>query len=262
MPLKQLSIEYEEKFRSLQNIVGDLGKVPDEAFVKPMYEKLNELSLNLGALLNEKTHFEQEVAAYDRDIAEIDRKIDKVNRTIEEKEKDALKLSLTKKAEKALSTYKRELGLRKVENFKNEFLTIFRDLHRKKEVISNITIDPDTFNITLYDSKNAVITKESLSAGEKEIYAIALLTALAKASGQNLPFIIDMPLGRLDSEHRDRIVERFFPYASHQLIIFSTNTEIEKKYFEVLKPKISHSYNLIYDQEYGNARIEEGFFWK
>ena len=260
--LKELSIEYEEKFRLLQDIVGDLGKVPDEAFVRPMYEKLNELNLNLGALLNEKSHFEQEVAAFDRDIEEVDRKIDKVSRTVEEKEKDALKLSLTKKAERALSTYKRELALRKVENFKNEFLTIFRDLHRKKDLLSKITIDPETFNITLYDSKNAVITKESLSAGEKEIYAIALLTALAKASGQNLPFIIDMPLGRLDSEHRDRIVERFFPYASHQLIVFSTNTEIEKKYFEALKPNISHSYNLVYDQEYGNARVEEGFFWK
>ncbi len=260
--LKQLSSEYEEKFRLLREIEGDLGKVPDEAFVKPMFEKLDELNLNLGALLNEKSHLEQEVAAFDNDIAEVERKIDKVNHTIEEKEKDTRKLSLTKKAEKALSTYKRELALRKVENFKNEFLIIFQDLHRKKDLIANITIDPGTFNITLYDSKNAVITKESLSAGEKEIYAIALLTALAKASGQNLPFIIDMPLGRLDSEHRDRIVERFFPYASHQLIVFSTNTEIEKKYFEVLKPNISHSYNLIYDQEYGDARVEEGFFWK
>jgi len=260
--IKTLSNEYEEKFRLLQGIVGDLGKVPDEAFIKPMYEKLNELNLNLGALLNEKSHFEQEVAAFDRDIAEIDRKIEKVNSSVEEKEKDTLKLSLAKKAEEALSTYKRELALRKVDNFKTEFITIFQDLHRKKDLIANITIDPGTFNITLYDSKNAEITKESLSAGEKEIYAIALLTALAKTSGQNLPFIIDMPLGRLDSEHRDRIVERFFPYASHQLIVFSTNTEIEKKYFEVLKPSISHSYNLIYDQEYGNARIEEGFFWK
>ncbi|MCK5869492.1 MAG: hypothetical protein KAG45_02400 [Methyloprofundus sp.] len=74
------------------------------------------------------------------------------------------------------------------------------------------------------------IPKESLSAGERQIYAIAMLDALAKTSSRKLPMIIDTPLGRLDSKHRKKLVENYFPSASHQVIILSTDTEIGKTY--------------------------------
>ncbi len=256
-----LSSEYEKKYRALQNIVGDLKKVPNEEFVKPMYEKLNEINVNLGQMLNEKQHMENDVATLEREKEEIVRKIDKLTKHIEENEKETAKLKLSQKAERVLTIYKHELVMKKVDAFRREFLAIFRELHRKKDLIDQIEIDPATFKVTLYDSKKATITKESLSAGEQEIYAISLITALARASGQNLPFIIDMPLGRLDTVHRDKIIEHFFPNASHQVIIFSTNTEIDKHYFELLKPNLSHSYNLKYDHQHGRTYKEEGYFW-
>jgi DNA sulfur modification protein DndD len=259
--LKELSGKHEDAFKKLRETVAQLEKVPDEDLIKPMYEKLNQLNLELGAVQNEKKHLEEEVAALERHIEELDREIGRINKKIEANQKETVKLDLAKKAEKVLSIYKRELALQKIEVFKKEFLSIFRELHRKKDVVRQIEIDPASFDITLYDGKQAVIKTESLSAGEKEIYAIALLTALARSSGQNLPFIIDTPLGRLDTVHRDRIVQRFFPSASHQMLIFSTNTEIDKKYFEVLKPNISRSYNLVYDQDSKRTRVEEGYFW-
>ena len=64
-----------------------------------------------------------------------------------------------------------------------------------------------------------MLHKDELSAGEKQIYAIAILEALAKTSGRHLPIIIDTPLGRLDSEHCTKLINNYFPYASHQVII-------------------------------------------
>ena len=259
--LKDISGKHEDVFKKLRETAAQLEKVPDEDIIKPMHEKLNQINLELGALKNEKKHLEEEVAEFERRIEELNREILKIDKKIEANQKETVKLDMAKKAEKILSIYKRELVLQKVEVFKKEFLSIFSELHRKKDVVRQIEIDLASFDITLYDSKQSVIKTDSLSAGEKEIYAIALLTALARSSGQNLPFIIDMPLGRLDTVHRDRIVQRFFPSASHQIIIFSTNTEIDKRYFEVLKPSISRSYNLVYDQESKRTRVEEGYFW-
>ena len=66
--------------------------------------------------------------------------------------------------------------------------------------------------------------------------ATAVLWALAKTSGRPLPFMIDTPLARLDSNHRNNLVEKFFPIVSHQILIFSTDEEIKNQYYEKLKP--------------------------
>ncbi|MGD2085011.1 MAG: DNA sulfur modification protein DndD [Candidatus Aminicenantes bacterium] len=259
--IKELSRQHDELFLNLRETVTQLERVPDESSIKPLYETLNKLNLEFGAIQNEKKHLDESIAADKRKIEEIERGIERINKQIEANHKGTLKIHLTKQVERALTLYKNELALQKINAFKSEFLLFFRSLHRKKDLIQQIEIDPGSFDITLYDSKKSVIKPESLSAGEKEIYAIALLTALAKSSRRNFPFIIDMPLGRLDTVHRERIIEHFFPHASHQMIIFSTNTEIDRHYFEVLKPYISHSYNLVYDQEIKRTYVEEGYFW-
>ena len=113
-----------------------------------------------------------------------------------------------------------------------------------KKIFNRAVIEPETFAVTLYDLSERPVPKEQLSAGEKQIYAIAILWALAKTSGRPLPFIVDTPLGRLDSDHRLNLVQNFFPVASHQVIIFSTDTEIDKGYFEELSEHLSKSYQI------------------
>ena len=44
--------------------------------------------------------------------------------------------------------------------------------------------------------------------------------------------IIDTPLGRLDSDHRHRLIESYFPYASHQIVVLSTDTELDQQNFK------------------------------
>jgi len=74
--------------------------------------------------------------------------------------------------------------------------------------------------------------------------------------------MIDTPLGRLDADHRENIVQNFFPHASHQIILFSTDTEIDQRLFEKLQPYISKAYHLEYDESARTARASSGYFWK
>jgi DNA sulfur modification protein DndD len=260
--LEKLTSKYESSFRKLERIYFELEKVPDEELVKPMYETLNQLNHKKGGFANEKSHLQKEISTLERENDELKRKIQKFEKRIEETRGKSIKSGLVNKARDVLKVYKRELALKKIENLETEFLSIFGSLHQKKDLINCIEVSPETFDIQLFDSKNKSIPKESLSSGEKEIYAISLLAALTRVSGQNLPFLIDMPLGRLDNVHRVRIINKFIPYASHQMILFSTNTEIDKELFKVLKPYISRSYNLDYDNEEKQSFVKERYFWK
>ena len=138
----------------------------------------------------------------------------------------------------------------------------FNQLCRKHGLVKRIEIDPRTFAVMLYDRQDRSIPKAELSAGEKQIYAISMLWGLAKTSGRPLPMIIDTPLGRLDSDHRRRLIEHYFPYASHQVVVLSTDTELDKQNFEMLSPHVSHAYHLVYDPIEGSTSAEKRYFWK
>lgn len=260
--LEKLTAAYEKNFRNLEKIHSELAKAPDEELIKPMFETLNALNQKKGELVNERSHYHEEISKLSREIEELRRREEKIEQKIEVNRKKIVKIDLVNKAQHVLSVYRRELALKKVDNFKQEFLSIFNDLHRKRDLIGSIDIDPDHFDIRLLDNNKKLIPKELLSSGEKELYAVSLLTALTRVSGQNLPFLIDMPLGRLDKQHRDLVINNFIPYASHQMILFSTNSEIDRGLFDVLTPYISRSYSLEYDNEENQTLVKERYFWK
>jgi DNA sulfur modification protein DndD len=74
---------------------------------------------------------------------------------------------------------------------------------------------------------------------------------------------IDTPLGRLDSSHRRHLVERYFPQASHQVLLFSTDTEIELEALKTLRDResIASEYLLSHDMQSQATVVKSGYFW-
>lgn len=133
-------------------------------------------------------------------------------------------------------------------------------LMRKSALVQKIKIDPETFALSLYNRDGREIAPEWLSAGERQLLVVAILWGLARASGRSMPVIIDTPLGRLDSEHRDNLVQSYFPNASHQVILLSTDEEIVGHRLSALDPYIGHKYRLVYDESQDTTRIQAGYF--
>jgi DNA sulfur modification protein DndD len=116
--------------------------------------------------------------------------------------------------------------------------------------------------ITLFDKEGNALPKQRLSEGEKQIFAISVLWGLAQASPRPLPAIIDTPMARLDSEHRDHLIQRYFPHASHQVIILSTDTEVTQEFYNELEPHLARAYHLNYDETTKVTTPVEGYFWR
>lgn len=159
-----------------------------------------------------------------------------------------------------LQRYEEQLLELKLSQLQAAFVSRFNHLVRKENFVVDARIDRSSFDTVLIDAAGREIHKSSLSAGEKQIYAIAMLWALAHSSGRELPMIIDTPLARLDTAHRAALVERYFPEASHQVIVLSTDTEIDDPLLEKLGPKISHSFRLDYDHAAKSTVVMSGYF--
>ncbi len=197
-----------------------------------------------------------------RDVAQL--KMDKISedemniRFAEDDRQRMLKHSL--RVRETLGKFRTNIVRRHASNIEALMLESFRKLLRKKDLIKNLAINPSTFETTLTGQNGKALPFDRLSAGEKQLLATSLLWGLARASGRPVPTIIDTPLGRLDSSHRRHLIERYFPNASHQVLLLSTDEEICGTYFSALKPFVARTYLLTHNEETGQSRIEPGYF--
>ena len=77
---------------------------------------------------------------------------------------------------------------------------------------------------------------------------------------KKLPVIIDTPLSRLDSQHRTSVITTYFPNASEQIIILSTDTEIDRSYYDMIQDSIGDEFTLVYNEETKSTSIKKGYF--
>lgn len=105
------------------------------------------------------------------------------------------------------------------------------------------------------------IDLNTLSKGERQIFILALYWAIIQISEKHIPFVIDTPYARIDANHREEISSKFFPNISSQVVILSTDEEITRDYYEIIKPYISKEYLLRNDQSENKTTVTKGYFF-
>lgn len=130
-----------------------------------------------------------------------------------------------------------------------------------KTVIQRIEID-QTGAVRIFDAAGVDISLAEASAGENQIFATSLISAVAGLVGSQLPLVIDTPLGRLDTGHRERVLD-FFMTGGSQVIILSQPEEVGGKYYEQIAGHVSAEYTLSYRSDngsLGSTILESGYF--
>lgn len=244
-----------------QSVALALRQIPSDEILQPYVNRLNSLYQKLGNLEGQLTQIDEKIRVLENKYSESRRLFVKAYMALRSEEKLEMRLELVEKTQKVLEKYLFEQTRRKLRSLEELLVARFRELGRKDDFVTKIEIDEFDLSVTLFDSQENVIPKKQLSAGEQQMFAIAMIWALRQLSGRPYPVVIDTPLGRLDSDHRENLVNQYFPHVSHQVILFSTDTEVDRSYFEELQPFISHSYHLDFDESQGATKVREGYFW-
>jgi len=259
--MKATGVELESLHRELDRVETQFRKVPADDILKPLLAEMYSLHQGLADASKQLLQADEEIKINELRIADARRKHMAVSNQLQEAAGQASKIRLVHNVQTALDEYKGELLKRKITQIEEIFSECFTTLHRKKDALRKVRINPNNFSVTLYDKREQALPKEQLSAGEKQIYAVSMLWALGKTSGRPLPVIIDTPLARLDSDHRRLLIHNYFPAASHQTLILSTDTEVDQTYMNGLKRDIAHSYRLDFDPDEQSTKISPGYFW-
>jgi DNA sulfur modification protein DndD len=164
------------------------------------------------------------------------------------------------KLKNTMKSFADELIRENVTGLEEHIAAKFFDLSRKNNLITGVKICPDSFKLTLLDNNKNPMSPSRLSAGERQLLAIAILWGLAEASGKEIPTVIDTPLGRLDGKHRTKLINNYFPKASSQVILLSTDEEITGQYYTQLEPAICREYHISYNEQEQTSTFTEGYF--
>ena len=257
--------EHGEAQSALAKIERQLASAPDREALSKIFQARAE-AMELAARAEER------LRAIDTDLEKVSReheaKWNAFTRSMEsavheqfEREATSRIVTHSSAVRQSLHQFRGAVVQRHVRRIETLVLESFRQLLRKETLVANLRIDPGTFVLSLYGSDGRLLSPERLSAGERQLLAVSIIWGLARASGRPLPAVIDTPLGRLDSHHRTHLVERYFPYASHQVLLLSTDEEIDERYYAKLKPSIGRAYRLASDARTGVTRVETGYFW-
>ena len=256
--INKIEEEYEKKIQLI-------NKIPTEDDIKPLIEKQNKLIEEKGKLVTRSNVLTALKSTKNGPLIKINIELRKLYD--ERSNQDIINLDKKRfvdysiKVKNILSSFHVKVLDHHIKKLEKYILESFNNLHRKKDFVKSIKIDTTSFDLKIYEKKNIEVDTNKLSAGERQLLAVAILWGLAKASKSTAPTIIDTPLGRLDSEHRLNLVEQYFPTAAKQVILLSTDEEINKKYHEYIKPYLSRSYKVEYDQKINGSKLQEGYFF-
>lgn len=242
-----------------------LAGVPDKKLIKDLVEERNEAIDALAVAKDELRRGEEQLEeAKSRRVRigiDLERAQQKRVKTLIEIEELDRIVKYAEKARDTLEKFGEALLRRHISRLEVAVLQSFKALMRKSGLIHDLRIDTDKSNLTLADSDGEPIDPGRLSAGERQLLAISLLWGLAKVAGNKLPSVIDTPLGRLDSRHRQHLVDRYFPKAGRQVLLLSTDEEIDENLLSRLKPSLAHTYTLVHDDTTFTTTVEAGYWW-
>lgn len=160
----------------------------------------------------------------------------------------------------ALNEFKVRLQREKIAQLSQTATQCFRSLVEKDSLIRAIKVDTDTLDVTIWGSDGKEVLKTQLSAGEQQMFAVSIIWALALTSGYKAPVVIDTPMARLDSSNRANFVTKYLPAASSQVVVLSTDEEINGRYLDMIRGNVADYYTLLYNEDAQCTSIVSGYF--
>jgi len=260
----KLLVDLSKKLSEVESIQGRLLAVPDDQKIKPLIEKVQNLELEKQRIESEikvlESHKNQ--TSLDLSVAEGDLNklmIELSDGRAEEERGRLMKMRL-QSGKKILSAFSDLIREKHIARLEVKIKDCMDALLRKKTFLKSVSIDKNSYQLTIKVEGKGSIPAAKLSAGERQLLAISVLWALASLSEKKLPTIVDTPLGRLDSKSRKNLTENYFPNAGSQVILLSTDEEIVGSYYKSLKPVIAREYVIEYDEGSQSSVVRPGYF--
>lgn len=246
----QLNTEYlyiKNQLDSINRKLRDAENNAEDEYISSLREKKDNIINNIIRYDNEIEALNRKIGEQSNELKAYRQRQEILRRKIDESSVYSQKERKTKQLIMRLQNFIVQFKDEKKKSLEAKMLQSLSILMHKKNFIQRVDVDinatGDDIDIVLYSKSDKIIDKSSLSMGERQMYASALLSSLVDESEIEFPVFIDSPMQKFDEQHAENIIRYFYPNVSKQVVIFPLiNKELTEKEYSILLPKICRAY--------------------
>jgi len=247
-----------QALKQVQNEVGRTEAIAPH--VDSKRERLVQINLKIQDLDSEIGAVEREINALQSLTSQANKKLQLLSGQLNQSEPSTRRATRADEVAAMIDNIVEEAVPSQIGAIASAMTSAHRSMSHKKGLVERITIDQNC-NVKLLNSEGLDIRGYDLSAGEKQIFTQALISAVSSVSGRVFPMVVDTPLGRLDIEHRKGVL-RHLAKRGHQVILLSTNTEVVGEYLNEISPHVQKRYIIDFEKigDIGQSSVRHGYF--
>ncbi len=238
-----------------RRIETDLQRAPDDDVLAPIHAEISRLRETQLSKQRRQTALNEQIGSLQFQRNEKFRLLQYALEQYEKARHVEKQAVLAQRTKLVLRTYKDILTRQRLQMLEEALQQSFNKICRKEYLLSRVRINPDNFSIQLEDGGGNILDLNNFSAGERQLYALALLWALRQVSARQLPLVVDTPLARLDEVHRWRFIHDYVPLVSDQVILFTTDAELDTNLLAEVKPYLARIYHLQHNSQLGETTV-------
>jgi DNA sulfur modification protein DndD len=236
----------------LEKAQKQVDQIPAEEQISDILRKMQELAQKVSDAEKELRNIEKELDeawSYHEHIeSRLNTALQRMRSELKENTFQLKALEASDRAKRTLAIFRERLLASKAQWLSDMITKEFKQLLRKRNLISRVRVEPESYAVTIEDASGHDLPMERLSAGERQILAISVLSALIRERKGRFPVVVDTPLARLDRKHRESLIHNFFAKISHQVMVLSTDEEVEGSAYRAMSRHLNREYSLIFDE--------------
>ena len=246
----RLNDEYSRSKNQLDSIrrkIRDAEKDAEDEYISNLRSEKERLDLRVMSIEKDIYDYKEKIGGLKNNIKTLKQRQEELRKKIDDSRKYSAKEEKAQEVIDRLKGFIKSFKEEKKKSLESNILNELNILMHKKGFIKKVAVDinqsGDDVDINLFNSRNEKIDKGSLSMGERQMYASALLKALVDESDIEFPVFIDSPMQKFDRDHAENVIKEFYPNVSKQVVLFPLiHKELTESEFNLLKPKISKAY--------------------
>ena len=228
--------DLEDEKESLEEDIENATVTAEEA--ESLRDTKETLDEEIGGLKSTIDTLEEDISDLEEEKRELEQTVNSMEAADEEEQRYRTLMKLSDECADAWEDIRDKYVETQRESVEKHASQIFEQLTNKNDVYEGLTISKDYELDVKTISGDRDIEEQNPSKGARQIIAYSFIAGLNKFTAREAPVVIDTPIGRLDPEHKENLIN-YFPNFRDQVIILYQPGELDEEDIEQMGDNIS-----------------------